>query len=150
MSHSAASPVALPAGPSIPAIVSCAVKMGGAIAARQALWECNASPSQLGHRYELHLLNSHHYPPDCDGGNRGAPTLDMAVILLPLGGLHDQSCSLGILNSDVALDEGDPFKPMNLFFLSLLLALPELMLLGLTPCLGPLQDLAVSGPMRSS
>ena len=84
------------------------------------------------------------YPPDYNVDNRAASTL----------------------NSDDARDEGDPFKPKNLFFLSLPLALPDTnaagayslprpsprfgssLLIVLAPPTTPITS--VSGPMRSS
>ena len=99
MSHTATSPVALPAGPSIPAVASRAVRMGGGIV--QPLGKHSGGATPHPHSWASSTVSV--YPPDYNVDNRAASTL----------------------NSDDARDEGDPFKPKNLFFLSLPLALPD-------------------------
>ena len=96
MSHTATSPVALPAGPSIPAVVSCAVRMGGAIVQPLGKHSGGAMPHPHSWATGVSWTSStvSVYPPDYNVDNRAASTLDIGCHTPPSSGRTptDQSC----------------------------------------------------------
>ena len=156
MSHTATSPVALPAGPSIPAVVSCAVRMGGAIVQPLGKHSGGAMPHPHSWATGVSWTSStvSVYPPDYNVDNRAASTLDIGCHTPPSSGRTstDQSCSSPCIST-----RRSPSVPSVLMMrvTKAILSSPRTssssfspsrsltpMLLELTPCPGPLQDLA--------
>ena len=81
MGHTATSPVALPAGPSIPAVVSRAVRTGGRIV--QPLGKHSRGATPHPHSWASSTVSV--YPPDYNVDNRTASTLDIGCHTPPSG-----------------------------------------------------------------